>query len=231
MKDNFTRCLALVLKHEGGYVNHPKDPGGATNKGITIGTLKSVGIDVDGDGDSDIVDLKNLRQKDLEFVYRKFYWDCVKGDELPSGVDYAAFDLAVNSGVGRSVKFLQRAVGVTEDGVIGPMTMIKIKQMSPAKLAGDICDIRLKFLMGLKTWATFGKGWGSRVKECRAMSVSMAAALPVQAPKPVSAPVVALAVANAAPAPSLAPGKVDIPAAPKTGLAALLASLFSRSAA
>jgi lysozyme family protein len=199
MLSNFEASLDAVLSHEGGYVNHPADPGGATNKGITIGTLKKVGIDVDGDGDSDIVDLKMLRRSDCAKVYKTFYWDCVKGDELPPGVDYAVFDLAVNSGVGRGAKFLQRALGVTEDGVIGPMTLIKVREQDPVALAQSICDIRMAFLKRVKNpktgallWTTFGRGWKARVDECRASSSKMAAArssaVPPRTPHPIPTP-------------------------------------------
>jgi hypothetical protein len=97
---NFERAMPLVLRHEGGFVNHPKDPGGATNLGVTIGTARRLGIDVDGDGDTDIIDIKLLKPKDAAKVYRAEYWNKVKGDQLPSGVDYAVFDFAVNSGPG-----------------------------------------------------------------------------------------------------------------------------------
>ena len=99
MQSNFARALANVLVHEGGFVNHPKDPGGATNKGITIATFRKW---VKRDGTID--DLKNISAADVAKVYRKHYWDKVRGDDLPSGVDYAVFDYAVNSGPGRAAK-------------------------------------------------------------------------------------------------------------------------------
>lgn len=171
MKANFDEWLKEVLKHEGGYVNHPKDPGGATNKGITIGTLKRLGIDVDGDGDSDLADLKALRHSDVARVYRLFYWDAVQGDLLPSGVDVTVADFAVNSGVSRASQHLQRALGVQADGSIGPKTINAASRADAAQIVNRVCDSRLKFLKGLKTWATFGKGWGRRVAEVRALSL------------------------------------------------------------
>lgn len=174
MLTNYAKALPLILKHEGGFVNHPKDPGGATNKGITIGTLKRLGIDVDGDGDSDIVDLRSLRQSDVERVYKLFYWDAVKADQLPSGVDYAVADFAVNSGPSRSAKHLQKVVGVTQDGDIGPKTLAAVAMRDPQDVVSALCDSRLRFLRGLKTWGTFGKGWGRRVAEVRAIGLAWA---------------------------------------------------------
>lgn len=174
MKQNFDAALTAVLKHEGGFVNHPKDPGGATNKGITIGTLKRLGIDVDGDGDSDIVDLKALRHEHVARVYRLFYWDAVKADLLPSGVDYTAFDFAVNSGPSRAAKHLQAALGVEQDGDIGPGTIAAMAKADPAKVIDAIYASRMRFLRGLKTWPTFGKGWTRRVDDVRSMSLALA---------------------------------------------------------
>lgn len=174
MKANYAKALPLVLKHEGGFVNHPKDPGGATNKGVTIGTLKRLGIDVDGDGDSDIVDLRNLRQSDVERVYKLFYWDAVKADQLPSGVDYAVFDFGVNSGPARAAKHLQKVVGAAQDGDIGPKTLALVAKMDPQDVVTALQDSRLRFLRGLKTWGTFGKGWSRRVAEVRAVGLAWA---------------------------------------------------------
>ena len=174
MKANYAKALPLVLRHEGGFVNHKDDPGGATNKGVTIGTLKRLGIDVDGDGDSDIVDLRNLRQSDVERVYKLFYWDAVKADQLPSGVDYAVFDFGVNSGPARAAKHLQKVVGAAQDGDIGPKTLALVARADPQDVVTALQDSRLRFLRGLKTWGTFGKGWGRRVAEVRAVALAWA---------------------------------------------------------
>ncbi|KGM38762.1 hypothetical protein JY97_14820 [Alkalispirochaeta odontotermitis] len=175
MKRNFAAALEYVLKHEGGYVNHPKDPGGATNMGVTIGTAKRLGIDVDGDGDTDIVDIQKLTKKDAAKVYRAQYWNKVKGDSLPSGVDYAVFDFAVNSGVSRAAKFLQHVVGAKPDGRIGPKTLALVAAYDPNKLITRLCNDRLEWLRRLKTFKTFGKGWTRRVNgvlvEAQAMTV------------------------------------------------------------
>lgn len=160
-------CIPRILRHEGGYVDHALDPGGATNLGITIGTLKRLGIDIDGDGDSDIADLRKLSVADATRVYKVEYWDKVSADKLPDGVDYAVADFAVNSGPSRAAKMLQRVVAAKEDGVIGPKTLEAVHAADPAKVVNTLCDARLAFLRSLPTWATFGRGWGSRVAGVR----------------------------------------------------------------
>ena len=159
--------IPRILKHEGGFVNHPRDPGGATNRGVTIGTLKRLGIDVDGDGDSDITDLRHLRESDAVRVFKLFYADKVQADLLPTGLDYAMTDFAVNSGPARAAKHLQRILGVEADGDIGPKTLAKIADCDPKALITSLCDSRLRFLRGLDTWRDFGRGWQSRVDAVR----------------------------------------------------------------
>ncbi len=156
--NRFQICIPRILKHEGGFVNHPKDPGGATNKGITIATYRR---HIKRNGTVD--DLKALTEAQAVKVYKAEYWDKVRGDELPVGVDYTVADFAVNSGPARSVKHLQRAVGVPEDGVIGPQTMLAVQKRPPAVIVQRSTDSRMQFLRGLKTWGTFGKGWTIRV--------------------------------------------------------------------
>lgn len=176
MKDNFARSLKAVLKHEGGYVNHPKDPGGATNKGITQATY-----DLWNEGTSRSV--KNITDAEVEAIYKRNYWDKVRGDDLPAGVDYCVFDFAVNSGVSRSAKYLQTVLGVEVDGVIGPQTVKAAMEAEPRAVIQEICDRRMDFLQGLGTWPTFGKGWTNRVTGVKAMAMGMAGE-PVQ-PDPV----------------------------------------------
>lgn len=178
MKANFDLFLSEVLKHEGGYVNHPKDPGGPTNLGVTLGVAKRLGIDVDGDGDTDIVDIKKLSRSDAGKVFKAEYWDKVRGDELPSGVDIATGDFAVNSGVSRASSYLQEIVGVAPDGKIGPLTIAAAKKMSAVAIVNRLCDNRLAFLKRLSTFSTFGKGWTARVADVRALSSSLASKVP-----------------------------------------------------
>lgn len=168
MNDNFDKALQLVLKHEGGFVNHPRDPGGATNKGVTLQTFRRFF------GPSKTVDdLRTITSEQLAHVYRSGYWDKCRCDQLPGGVDYAVFDVAVNSGPGRAVKFVQAAVGATQDGVIGPNTLELVAGQDAAVLINTVCDWRLVFLQGLSTFDTFGKGWTRRVAEVRSKALEM----------------------------------------------------------
>ena len=168
MKDNFEQCLALVLKHEGGWVNHPADPGGETMLGVTKKNWETyIGHPVPAGG------MKNLTVKDVTPFYRANYWNKVRGDQLPDGVDYAVFDYAVNSGVSRAAKQLQACVGATQDGIIGQKTLEAVAKVSPVALIKCICDNRLAFLKTLPTWKTFGKGWSSRVSDVGKTAKSM----------------------------------------------------------
>lgn len=170
MKANFQAALTAVLKHEGGYVNHPKDPGGATNKGVTQAVYdasrKKWGYSTRS--------VKFITPEEVGVIYRIQYWDAVAGDELPSGLDYAVFDYAVNSGPSRAIRHLQIALGVTPDGVLGPKTLEAAKLRSVKRTIEDLCDIRMRFLKGLKTWSTFGRGWERRVTDVEAMALRMA---------------------------------------------------------
>jgi len=170
MDRNFARSLALVLKSEGGWSDNPKDPGGATMKGVTIANFRRY---VKADATKD--DLRHITDAQVATVYRRFYWDAVAGAELPDGVDYAVFDFAVNSGPGRAAKYLQGVVGVLVDGRVGPATVKAAFAKPAATVVNDICDDRLAFLKGLGAWKTFGKGWSSRVSSVRATALAMAA--------------------------------------------------------
>ena len=165
----FEKCVRLVLQSEGGYVNLKSDPGGATNFGITRATLaawRKRPVTVD--------EVKRLTRAEAERIYRAQYWDTIRGDELPPGVDYAVFDISVNSGPGRAAKFLQQALCVEADGVVGSKTIAAAAAVSDVKLASDICQRRLAWMKTLKTWRTFGKGWGSRVADVQRVAVAMA---------------------------------------------------------
>lgn len=170
MKDNFDAALKAILHHEGGFVNHPADPGGMTNLGVT----KTVWEEWVGHP----VDEKQMRALTPELVaplYKKKYWDKIKGDDLPDGVDYAVFDAAVNSGPGRAAKWLQGCVGVEQDGGIGPKTLAAVAAFDPKELVEDYAKRRLSFLMDLPHWGTFGKGWSRRVAEVQNTASSMTA--------------------------------------------------------
>jgi lysozyme family protein len=169
MKENWDKSFAAVLKHEGGFVNHPKDPGGMTNLGVTKKNWEAyVGREVTE------ADMRALTADVVKPFYKKLYWDKIKGDQLPSGVDYAVYDLAVNSGTGKAAKFLQEIAGVTADGVIGPKSLEAINRCDPVKTAEGICDMRMNFLEGLSTFDTFGKGWTIRVNDVKEKAIDMA---------------------------------------------------------
>jgi len=180
---NFARALTAVLKHEGGFSDHKDDPGGATNKGITIATYRAY---VKKGGS--VQDLKNITDLEVATVYRKHYWDAVKGDALPSGVDYAVFDLAVNSGPRRAITMLQKTVGATADGAIGPETMSAVLAHTPGSVVDQLCAKRLAWLKTLSTWKTFGKGWSSRVNGVRKLGMEMAVTPYIPPPPDIPAP-------------------------------------------
>jgi lysozyme family protein len=160
MIQNFDKALKAVLVHEGGYVFNPKDPGGETNLGCTKAVWEEhCGHPVD------TKTMKALTPADVGPLYKNKYWDKVKGDDLPSGVDYVVFDAAINSGAGRAAKWLQACVGVEPDGGIGPKTLAAVRAFNPEQLIKDYSKRRLSFLSDLSTWETFGRGWAKRVAE------------------------------------------------------------------
>lgn len=169
MRDNFVGALAKVLVHEGGYVNHPKDPGGATNRGVTQRVYNDWRVS------RGLVprSVKHIQQAEVEEIYRRNYWDAIKGDELPAGVDYCVFDLAVNSGTNRAIRFLQRAAKVIEDGKLGPVTLAAVKAIPASEMTDLICDERICFLKSLNTFSTFGTGWTRRVSDVRTCAKGM----------------------------------------------------------
>ena len=171
MKDNFRSSLDHVLVHEGGWADHPKDPGGATMKGVTLAVFqRHFGAKKTKD------DLRNISDAELEKVYRTGYWDKCSCDDLPLGVDYAVFDSAVNSGPGRGAKWLQQAVGAIVDGGIGPNTLESVALHEPQAIINSMLDARMRFLRGLRTFSDFGRGWTRRVSGVRAKAIEMAGA-------------------------------------------------------
>lgn len=171
MDRNFAEALKLVLQHEGGWSDHPKDPGGATMKGVTLATFRRY---VDPKATKD--DLRNITQAQISDIYRRHYWNAVKADDLPDGIDYAMFDFAVNSGPDRAAKYLQAVVDMRQDGKIGPQTLAAVEAQLSGTVIRDLCDRRMSFLRGLKTWPTFRKGWTARVSSVRARALEMAKA-------------------------------------------------------
>jgi len=162
MQNNFEQSLALVLQHEGGYVNHPLDPGGRTNLGVTQRVWEQyVGHEVDEQT------MRNLTKELVAPLYRKEYWDAVCGDKLPSGADYLAFDFAVNAGSFRCIKTIQRALNITADGVIGPVTVKAIQDTNAEDFINNFSAAKESFYRSLTNFPTFGKGWLNRVAESK----------------------------------------------------------------
>lgn len=177
----YDMALARVLKHEGGYTNHPSDPGGPTNFGITIHDYRRY-IKKNGTAN----DVRNMKLADAAKVYRARYWDALRCDELPTGLDYAVFDYGVNSGIGRAVKVMARLSGQSASGVTDVL-LAAIRETNPQTLIARLCDERLAFLKSLKTWPVFGAGWGRRVGEVRRDALAMSKG--ALAPAPSSTPV------------------------------------------
>jgi lysozyme family protein len=170
MRENFEEALKAILKHEGGYVNHKLDPGGMTNLGVTKKVWEEwVGKAV---GEKE---MRALTPDTVAPMYKKKYWDAVKADELPTGLDYLMFDFAINAGPGRAIKTMQKAIGTTPDGAIGPKTMAALKAADQKDLIAKFSMEKELFYKALPTFATFGKGWMRRVAEAQSHAVTMLA--------------------------------------------------------
>ena len=162
MQSNFEKALALVLQHEGGYVNHPSDPGGRTNLGVTQRVWEQyVGHPVDE------ATMRSLTKEMVAPLYRKQYWDVCHCDDLPAGVDYLAFDFSVNAGSFRSIKTIQRALNITADGVIGPVTIKAIQDANAEDFITNFTAAKEVFYRSLSNFPTFGRGWLNRVAESK----------------------------------------------------------------
>lgn len=174
MKSTFEEAALLeqlgwVLAHEGGWSDHPKDPGGATMKGVTLQTFRMHFGDELGKED-----LKAITDDELMHIYRAGYWDPLRCSELPRGVDYCVFDAGVNSGIHRSARWLQEVVKVRVDGIVGPVTVRATLDLDPVAVIRDLCDRRLAFLQGLSIFDTFGRGWTRRVADVRQKATQLA---------------------------------------------------------
>jgi len=170
MRENFDEALKAVLMHEGGYVNHPRDPGGRTNLGVTQKVWEAwVGKAV---GEKE---MRGLTPATVAPMYKKKYWDAVKADDLPTGLDYLMFDFAINAGPGRAIRTMQKAIGTNPDGVIGPKTMAALKAADQKDLIAKFSIEKELFYKALPTFATFGKGWMRRVAEAQSHAVTMLA--------------------------------------------------------
>lgn len=150
----FDKAFTKLLGHEGGYVDHPSDPGGATRWGVTERVARANGY---------TGHMRDFPELAARHIYRREYWQAVRADELPPVVRYAVFDAAVNSGVKQSIRWLQRALGVTDDGAIGPVTLRAAREADQHALLGRLLAQRLEFMASLSTWPAFGRGWARRI--------------------------------------------------------------------
>ena len=166
MIGNFKHCLDLVLKSEGGWVNHPSDPGGETNLGVTKRVWEEyVGHPVES--------LKKLTKDDVAPLYELKYWRPCYGEVLPRGLDFVVFSMGVNAGPGRSVKLLQQSLGCVSDGVIGPRTRELISASNPATLISKFSETRREYYRALKNCPIFGRGWLARVDKEESEALDM----------------------------------------------------------
>lgn len=147
---NFDLAFERLIGHEGGYVDHKDDPGGETKFGIAKRSYPA----------EDIPNLTLARAKE---IYKRDFWNAVKGDQLPYPIAFEVFDAAVNHGVGTAVRLLQKAIGVSTDGILGPVSLATAQAMDPARFKARFNGQRLQFYTDLPTWASFGKGWVRRV--------------------------------------------------------------------
>jgi lysozyme family protein len=175
---SYEPSLARLLIHEGGYTDHPADPGGPTNFGITIYDYRKYVKPA-----ATAADVKAMTLPEAKSIYRAKYWDAQKCSAMPAGVDDSIFDYGVNSGIGRSGKVLRRILSLPDNtSVVTDDVLRAIEKRDPKLVINAINDERLRFLQSLRTWDVFGKGWGRRVIEVRAFSLQLAGAAPVAIP-------------------------------------------------
>ena len=157
---NFNQAFDILLKHEGGFSDHAADPGGKTRFGITEAVAREVGYRGD---------MRELPLDLAKRIYEDRYWDAVRADELPEAARYAVFDAAVNSGPRQAILWLQRAVGVKDDGIIGPQTLAAVRAADPEQVLRRMLAQRLRFMTGLSNWPAFGRGWARRIADLMGM--------------------------------------------------------------
>jgi lysozyme family protein len=146
----FDEAFEILIGHEGGYVNHPGDPGGETRFGISKRAYPAL-------------DIKALTLDHAKALYRRDYWIPAGCDRAPEPLRFDLLDMAVNSGVKAAIMTLQGALGVTRDGLIGPATLSALARHDPAAVQARFNGARLQMMTDLATWPTFGKGWAKRI--------------------------------------------------------------------
>ncbi|WP_247655520.1 glycoside hydrolase family 108 protein [Hydrogenophaga aromaticivorans] len=156
MPTSFDECFRVLLGTEGGYVDHPADPGGATRWGVTERVARAAGY---------VGDMREFPESEAKRIYHRQYWAPARTDELPPAIRQAVFDAAVNSGVAQSAKWLQRAIGAKDDGVIGSQTIMMARASTPDFVLRRMLSQRLRFMTDLKTWPHFSRGWARRIAD------------------------------------------------------------------
>lgn len=170
-KGSYPQAIRLIFRHEGGYVDHPLDPAGATNRGITRATLAAWrGRPVSK------AEVMALSEREAADIYRERYWNAVRADDLPAGVELVVFDAAVNSGPARAARWLNQALGLGAQARISDRTLQAAASHDPGELIRAYGRTRLGFLQRLRTWGTFGRGWGRRVRETEEAALALARA-------------------------------------------------------
>lgn len=149
---NFEQAFERLIVHEGGHVDHWADPGGETRYGISKRSYPQE-------------DIAKLTLERARQIYWADYWLKCRCDELPEGIRFDVFDMAVNSGVGAAVRMVQRACGATVDGVLGPLTLQALAAMDPTLLSMRMNGARLSFMTDLPHWPAFGRGWARRIAQ------------------------------------------------------------------
>lgn len=153
---NFDIAFDRLIGHEGGYVNHPSDPGGETKYGVTRRTARAEGY---------TGHMRELTRHEAKQIYKSAYWNRAQADRYDFAIAFQLFDSAVNHGIGQAIRFLQRAVGVADDGIVGPLTLSAVNALPVADVIARFNAERLEFYTKLSTWPTFGKGWSRRVAD------------------------------------------------------------------
>jgi lysozyme family protein len=153
---DFDLAFKMLIQHEGGFSNHAADPGGKTMFGITEAVARENGYKGE---------MPNLPIDLAKRIYRDRYWDAVRAEELPASVRYAVFDAAVNSGPRQAIRWLQRAVGAKDDGIIGPQTLALVRSVNQEKLVRVVLAQRLRFMSTLSNWPAFSRGWARRIAD------------------------------------------------------------------
>jgi len=174
MADAFDTCLAFTLRAEGGYVDDPADPGGATNMGITLATFRQWS----DDAELGPAQVQDMTERTARAIYRSLYWNPLRADALPAGVDLSVFDMGVNAGIWGSARLLQRAIGFTGDevdGCIGPETLGTAATCDPRALVNDLADRQAAYYRSLSDFPTFGAGWLNRTDARRSAALAMIA--------------------------------------------------------